>query len=180
MRNVVIPKHFYRRKVSFLFYYRLYTCSGRWRDLQQLTSVCLSPHRSSAATTAWLSRGFCGRATTCTSNAAGRRFDSHTARTNTQTRLFCDYVHFRANEDVNNRRVRGCLYLEGEAASGVVFTLPDTVHQHFNLPVDSSLLWPVQNTLLHRGSHIKAVNYGKIYSEFDDTIKTIGGNVSPE
>lgn len=42
------------------------------------------------------------------------------------------------------------MYLECEAASGVVFTLSDAVHQHFNPPVDAPLLRPVQNTLLQR------------------------------
>lgn len=42
------------------------------------------------------------------------------------------------------------VYLEREAASGVVFALSDAVHQHFNLPVDASFLRPVQNTLLQR------------------------------
>lgn len=59
----------------------------------------------------------------------------------------------------NYRSIEKCVYLECEAASGVVLALSDAVHQHLNLPIDSPLLRPIQNTLLQRGTGGKSFKF---------------------
>lgn len=107
--------------------------------------VCPFQRQPSAVAAASQSLEFYGRAMTCTSNAAACGFDSHTAQKTHKHKSSQPQIHVDLWTQYQKKNVE---YLQREAASGVVFTLSDAVDQHFNLPINPSLLRPIKNTLL--------------------------------